>query len=86
MTKRALLEALEPFDEDDEIIFEDMPSSFVPKIERVCGGRQAAMPYYCTLPPGHEGRCHCFSKDVDFDPESPEELQAFYDELNRNEH
>jgi hypothetical protein len=83
MTKKALLEALEPFGDDDHIVFDGMECSYVPKVRRVCGGQQAAMPYFCTLEPGHEGQCYCSCKNVHFDRESPEEIRQFFADLNQ---
>lgn len=36
-----------------------------------CGGSLPITGYTCCLKAGHEGRCYCESKNVDFTPEAP---------------
>ena len=69
MKKKYLIEALEKFNDDDHIIFEDFSSSYVPKMEAVCGKGQKYMAYFCVRKPNHEGQCWCSCKDVNFDPD-----------------
>lgn len=75
MTKRQIMKALESFGDDDNLMVGE--SSALDTIKRVCGGGQYAMPYYCIMTPGHEGKCFCGHKRVFFDPETPEEQRMF---------
>lgn len=76
MTKRALIEALEDFADDDHIILGDEAYSYVPSIKKICGKGQPYMVYYCTKPPGHTGNCYCPCKHVYFVPQTIEEFNA----------
>jgi hypothetical protein len=68
--KKDLIKALEKFEDDDHIMIGDEVWSWVPKITRICGGRQEYMPYYCIREKGHEGDCYCGCKYVDFEAET----------------
>ena len=84
MKKSDILKALAPFGDDDNIILGEynMKHACELKPRLVCGGTQAYMPYYCVLDPGHDGPCWCSCKNVDFIPETPEEIESFYKEVN----
>ena len=69
MKKKDLIEALEKFNDDDHIIFEDFSSSYVPKMEAVCGKTEMYTAHFCVLKPNHEGDCWCSCKQVNFDPD-----------------
>lgn len=71
MTKRQVIKALEPFADDDALMFGEATS--LGTIKRICGGSQYLMPYRCILSPGHEGKCFCGCKRVFFEPETLEE-------------
>jgi hypothetical protein len=62
MKKKDLIKALENFEDDDHIVIGDESWSWVPKIRRICGGRQYYMAYYCILEKGHDGGCYCGCK------------------------
>lgn len=66
MKKKELIESLASFDANAHIQIGDQATSYVPQITVICGGTQTAMPYYCTRPPGHEGQCYCYNKNVRF--------------------
>lgn len=68
MKKSSIIEALEEFDDDDNLVFEGNyhPITYMPKVLKVCGGTQKHMCYYCILDAGHEGDCFCACKQVNF--------------------
>ena len=68
MTKRALIEALKAFNDDDDIMLGDEPTRFVPEITKVCGKWHAGTALYCCRSPGHEGLCYSSSKNMNFQP------------------
>jgi hypothetical protein len=69
MTKAQLLEALEPFNDDDHLELEEMAIAYTPRIRRICGKSMQYMPHYCCREPGHKGACYCKNKGVHFTPE-----------------
>lgn len=73
MKKKNIIEALEKFNNEDEIAFEggSTPSwgELWGEFRRVCGKGQAYMPYTCILKPGHEGECYCGCKKIEFIPD-----------------
>ena len=69
MKKKHLIEALKDFDDEDNIILGGEAYSFVPEITVVCGKGQEYMSYFCVRKKGHEGKCFCRCKNVDFIPD-----------------
>ena len=67
MKKSDIIKMLEPFEDDDNIMFDDVVGLYDPK--RICGKGQFAMPYTCVLEPGHEGQCWCKCKNIEFTPD-----------------
>lgn len=76
MKKKHLIEALESFEDEDELMFDGEAWSYVPKITTICGKTEYAMPYYCVLPPNHEGDCYCACKQVYFAPDAEEDVNG----------
>ena len=68
MRKGQLLKALERFEDDEHVMIGELASSYVPTVTRICGKTAQYTAHYCVREPGHEGRCYCSCKDVDFDP------------------
>lgn len=77
---------LEDIPDDANIILGDdnIHSAYQLKPYVVCGGFQALMPYYCVRPPGHEGKCYCPNKNVDFDPDTEEQIREIYDSIKND--
>lgn len=69
MKKKYLIEALAAFDDDDHIALGEEYMSYVPKIEKICGGSDSLMGYYCCMKPGHSGDCYSANKHVYFIPD-----------------
>ena len=57
MTKKALMDALQAFNDDDHLTIGEMATPYVPKIRAVCGKGMKHMPYYCRRAPGLARRC-----------------------------
>lgn len=69
MIKKHLIAALEEFEDDDHIVFDEYAMPYVPKIHKVCGKRMQYMVYFCVLEPNHTGDCYCGCKNVYFKPD-----------------
>lgn len=86
MTKLDIIKALEGIDDNETITLGDRcdPIRYAYELNPtiVCGAGQAYMPYFCVREKGHEGDCYCLCKNVNFTPETPEEIARIYKEIN----
>jgi hypothetical protein len=83
MKKADIIAALKKFGDDENIILgDDLIHAYQLKPRAICGGQQAFMSYFCVEAPGHKGLCYCSCKNVEFEPETPEEIEAFIKEVN----
>lgn len=77
MKKKKLIEALQSFEDDDNICIGDY-HNYIPEIRKICGKQDIIMGYCCCLDPGHEGDCWDSCKGVDFE----ENLETWNDLRN----